>query len=40
MRGERRHDQFHAGEINDLRALMQGNGRWGYFGPPTARAES
>jgi hypothetical protein len=29
-----RHDVFHAGEINHLRALMQGNDRWGYFGPP------
>ncbi len=29
------HDLFHAGEINHLRALMQGNDRWGYFsGPP------
>lgn len=26
------HDLFHAGEINYLRALMQGNDRWGYFG--------
>ena len=27
------HDLFHAGEINHIRALMQGNDRWGYFGP-------
>jgi hypothetical protein len=35
-----RHDLFHAGEINHLRALRHGNDRWGYFGPPTSPAES
>jgi len=25
------HDTYHAGEINHLRALLQGNDRWGYF---------
>ena len=35
-----RHDLFHAGEINHLRALMQGNDRWGYFGPPALPADS
>ena len=34
-----RHDVFHAGEINHIRALMQGNDRWGYFGPPAAPNE-
>lgn len=34
------HDLFHAGEINHLRALMQGNDRWGYFTePPPSRAD-
>jgi hypothetical protein len=35
-----RHDIFHAGEINHLRALRHGNDRWGYFGPPTSPADS
>jgi uncharacterized damage-inducible protein DinB len=35
-----RHDVFHAGEINHLRALMQGNDRWGYFGPPAPPSDS
>ncbi len=34
------HDLFHAGEINHIRALMQGNDRWGYFGPAAPAAES
>lgn len=25
------HDTYHAGEINHLRALLQGNDRWDYF---------
>jgi len=35
-----RHDVFHAGEINHIRALMQGNDRWGYFGPAASAEES
>ena len=35
-----RHDVFHAGEINHIRALMQENDRWGYFGPAAAAEES
>jgi len=35
------HDLFHAGEINHLRAPMQGNDRWGYFtGPPASSPAS
>jgi uncharacterized damage-inducible protein DinB len=35
-----RHDVFHAGEVNHIRALMQGNDRWGYFGPPISAEDS
>ena len=28
-----RHDDYHAGEINHIRALMQGNDRWGWEVP-------
>jgi hypothetical protein len=34
-----KHDLFHAGEINHLRALRHRNDRWGYFGPPTSAAD-
>lgn len=34
-----RHDVFHAGEVNHIRALMQGNDRWGYFGSSVVSGE-